>query len=117
MADESVFGVRGLSRLIETGAADLVNIKLAKCGGLSPAMAMASLAKAHDIGFIVGSMMEGPIGVAAAASLVAAVGSTLVSDLDAAWWTAASPVVGGLSYDGSTVVLPRGPGLAIAGLT
>ena len=69
MADESVFGVRDLSRLIETGAADLVNIKLAKCGGLSPALAMASLAKAHGIGFIVGSMMEGPIGVGAAASL------------------------------------------------
>jgi L-alanine-DL-glutamate epimerase-like enolase superfamily enzyme len=116
MADESVFGLRDLSVLIEAGAADLVNIKLAKCGGLTPAIAMASLAKAHGIGFIVGSMMEGPIGVGAAASLVAAVGSTFVSDLDAAWWTTASPVTGGLRYDGSTVVLPRGPGLAVDGL-
>ncbi len=117
MADESVFGIRGLSRLIETGAADLVNIKLAKCGGLSPAIAMAALAKAHGIGFIVGSMMEGPIGVGAAASLVAAVGSTFVGDLDAAWWTAGNPVAGGLRYDGSTVVLPSLPGLAIQGLS
>jgi L-alanine-DL-glutamate epimerase-like enolase superfamily enzyme len=116
MADESVFGLRDLSALIEAGAADLVNIKLAKCGGLSAAIAMASLAKAHGVGFIVGSMMEGPIGVGAAASLVAAVGSTLVSDLDAAWWTAASPVTGGLRYDGPTVVLPLTPGLGVEGL-
>jgi len=116
MADECVFGLRDLSALIEHGAADLVNIKLAKCGGLSVALAMAALAKAHGIGFIVGSMMEGPVGVGAAASLVAAVGSTLVSDLDAAWWTASSPVVGGLRYDGATVVLPSGPGLGVEGL-
>ena len=117
MADESVFGLRDLSAVIESGAADLVNIKLAKCGGLSPAIAMASLAKAHGIGYIVGSMMEGPIGVGAAASLVAAAGSTLVSDLDAAWWTSRSPVAGGLRYDGETIVLPAGPGLGIEGLT
>jgi L-alanine-DL-glutamate epimerase-like enolase superfamily enzyme len=116
MADESVFGLRDLSTLVGTGAADLVNIKLAKCGGLSPAIAMASLARAHGIGYIVGSMMEGPIGVGAAASLVAAVGSTFVSDLDAAWWTAASPVTGGLRYDEATVVLPDASGLGIGGL-
>jgi L-Ala-D/L-Glu epimerase len=116
MADESVMGLRDLSALVEAGAADLVNIKLAKCGGLSPAIAMVRLAEAHAIGFIVGSMMEGPIGVGAAASLVAAVGSTYVSDLDAAWWTAGRPVMGGLLYDGSTVVLPPGPGLGVEGL-
>jgi len=116
MADESVFGIRDLTALIEAAAADAVNIKLAKCGGLTPALAMVGLAQAHDIAFIVGSMMEGPIGVGAAASLVAAVGSTYVSDLDAAWWTLASPVRGGLSYAGRRVVLPEGPGLAIEGL-
>jgi L-Ala-D/L-Glu epimerase / N-acetyl-D-glutamate racemase len=117
MADESVSSLRDLSTLIEVGAADLINIKLAKCGGLSPAIAMAGLARAHGIGFIVGSMMEGPIGVGAAASVVAAVGSRLVSDLDAAWWTAASPVIGGLRYEGSTVTLPQEPGLGIEGLS
>lgn len=117
MADESVFGIRDLSRVIETGAADLVNIKLAKCGGLTTALAMARLATAHGVGYIVGSMMEGPIGVGAAAALVAAMGSTYVSDLDAAWWTASSPVIGGIAYDGPTVVLRDRPGLAVEGLT
>jgi o-succinylbenzoate synthase len=116
MADESVFGLRDLTKLIEIGMADLVNIKLAKCGGLSVALAMVRLAKAHGIGFIVGSMMEGPIGVGAAASLVAAAGSTLTSDLDAAWWLAGTPVIGGLAYDGASVLLPSSPGLGIEGL-
>lgn len=116
MADESVFGLRDLAAVIERGAADLVNIKLAKCGGLSTAAAMVSLADTHAVGYIFGSMMEGPIGVGAIASLAAAVGSTYASDLDAAWWTAASPVVGGLRYDGPTVVLPDVPGLGVTGL-
>ena len=117
MADESVFGLRDLSNVIHKRAADLVNIKLVKCGGLATARAMLQFAAAHGVGVIVGSMMEGPIGVGAAASLVAAYGTTYTSDLDAAWWTAASPVVGGLVYDGSTLVLPRSPGLGIEGLT
>jgi len=61
-------------------------------------------------------MMEGPVGVAAAASLVAAYGTTAVSDLDAAWWLAAPPVRGGMTYDGAFVELADAPGLGIAGV-
>jgi L-alanine-DL-glutamate epimerase-like enolase superfamily enzyme len=68
------------------------------------------------MGPIVGSMMEGPIGVGAAAALVAAVGTSHVSDLDAAWWASASPVVGGATYDAGVIVLPGAPGLGIDGL-
>ncbi|MFY9915728.1 MAG: dipeptide epimerase [Nocardioidaceae bacterium] len=116
MADESCFGLRQLSALVERHAVDLVNVKLAKCGGLRVARAMLELAAAHGVGTIVGSMMEGPIGVGAAASLVAAHPTTLTSDLDAAWWIGSSPVIGGLAYDGGVVVLPDAPGLGIEGL-
>lgn len=77
---------------------------------------MLELAAAHGVGTLVGSMMEGPIGVGAAASLVAAYGTTAISDLDAAWWLASSPVVGGLMYDGATITLPETPGLGIEAL-
>jgi L-alanine-DL-glutamate epimerase-like enolase superfamily enzyme len=86
MADESVFGVRDLVEVIRRRAADLVNVKLAKCGGLEPARTLLGLAQAQEMGTMVGSMMEGPVGVAAAAALVAANPTTVVSDLDAAWW-------------------------------
>jgi o-succinylbenzoate synthase len=113
MADESVYGVRDLVEVIRRRSADLVNVKLAKCGGLSVATTLLELARAHGMGGIVGSMMETHIGVGAAASLVAAHPTSTASDLDAAWWAARSPVVGGMTYDGATVVLPDSPGLGI----
>ena len=116
MADESVYGLRDLVEVLRRRAADLVNVKLAKCGGLSVARTLLELAHAHEVGTIVGSMMETHIGVGAAASLVAAMGTTLTSDLDAAWWAATSPVVGGMRYDGPQVVLPDAPGLGIEAL-
>jgi len=116
LADEAVFSARELVEVIRRRAADMVNVKLAKCGGLGPARTLLSIAEEHGMGTIVGSMMEGPIGVGAAASLVAAHGTTAVSDLDAAWWLAASPVHGGMSYDGAYVVLADAPGLGVTGI-
>ncbi|HEX5541166.1 MAG TPA: dipeptide epimerase [Micromonospora sp.] len=117
LADEAVFGVRDLVEVIRRRAADMVNVKLAKCGGLSTARTLLGLAEAHQMGTIVGSMMESEIGIGAAASLAAAYGTTAVADLDAAWWLASSPVRGGLRYDGASVVLPQTPGLGITGLS
>jgi L-Ala-D/L-Glu epimerase len=116
MADESVFGLRELAAVIDQRAADLVNVKLAKCGGLGVARELLERTRAAGMGTIVGSMMEGPIGVGAAAALVAAVGTSHVSDLDAAWWASASPVVGGATYDAGVIVLPGTGGLGIDGL-
>ena len=116
MADESLYGLRDLDRILRLGAADVVNVKLAKCGSLAVALELLRRAREHGLGTIVGSMMESHIGVGAAASLVAAQPTSLTSDLDAAWWAAASPVVGGLQYAGSTVVLPTAPGLGIDAL-
>lgn len=116
LADEAVFGVRDLVEVIRRRAADMVNVKLAKCGGLAVARTLLGLAEAQEMGVVVGSMMESEIGIGAAASLVAAYGTTAVADLDAAWWLASSPVRGGLRYDGASIVLPDAPGLGITGL-
>jgi len=113
MADESVYGVRDLVEVIHRRCADLVNVKLAKCGGLSVARTLLEVARAHGLGTVIGSMMETHIGVGAAASLVAAHPTTAVPDLDAAWWAASPPVVGGLRYDGAAVVLADAPGLGV----
>jgi L-alanine-DL-glutamate epimerase-like enolase superfamily enzyme len=113
MADESVFSVGDLSTLIQRRAADMVNVKLVKAGGLIPARTLLELARAHDMGTMVGSMMETSVGVGAAASLASAMGTTQVNDLDAAWWAAEPAVRGGASYEGDTVVLPDVPGLGV----
>ncbi len=114
MADESCYGPYDLERIIRLGAADLVNVKLAKCGSLTVGRDM--LRRAHDagLGTIVGSMMESHVGVGAAAAVVAAEPTTAVSDLDAAWWSVASPVVGGISYSGNEVRVPAAAGFGIS---
>jgi L-alanine-DL-glutamate epimerase-like enolase superfamily enzyme len=63
---------------------------------------------------MVGSMMETAIGVGAVAAVAAAHASTVVNDLDAAWWAVSSPVEGGIRYAGERVVLPTGPGSGVA---
>jgi len=112
LADESVYGLTDLIEVMKRHAADMVNVKLAKCGGLAVARTLLDLAAAAGMGTIVGSMMESPIGVGAAASLAAAYGTSATSDLDAAWWLA-TPAQGGVRYEGSTLVLPDAPGLGI----
>ena len=49
MADESVFGPQALIELIHARAADIVNIKLMKSGGLSNAIRMADIAALHGM--------------------------------------------------------------------
>lgn len=113
LADEAVATLTDLHRLIETGAADAVNVKLTKCGGLRAGRTMLETARQFGIGTTVGTMMEGPIGVAAAASLAAACGTTAMPDLDAAWWLAATDP--GLHYRDGTIRLGDGPGLSALG--
>jgi o-succinylbenzoate synthase len=116
LADESMYGVRDLVEVIRRGAADMVNVKLAKCGGLRVARTLLELAHECGVGALVGSMMETHVGVGAAASLAASCGGSAVHDLDAAWWLQSSPVRGGPAYKGACVVLPEAPGLGIDGL-
>ncbi|MEP6853748.1 MAG: dipeptide epimerase, partial [bacterium] len=116
LADESVWSAGDLLEVARRRAADLVNVKLAKCGGLWPARRLLGVAQASGTGVLLGSMMETHVGVGAVASLATVSQSAAVDDLDAAWWLVASPVSGGLRYDGAQVVLPDAPGLGIDGL-
>lgn len=116
LADESVWSAGDLLEVVRRRAADLVNIKLAKCGGIAPARRLVAVAQASGTGVLIGSMMETQVGVGAAASLATVSRSAAVDDLDAAWWLASSPVRGGLHYDGADVVLPGAAGLGIDGL-
>ncbi len=117
MADESLYSRYDLERILRLEAADLVNVKLAKCGSLAIAAQLLDRAAQNGLGTMVGSMMETPIGLGAMGSLVAAQPTSLVNDLDAAWWAASSPVVGGPTYHGDRLVLSDQPGLGVSALT
>ncbi|MGM1018687.1 MAG: mandelate racemase/muconate lactonizing enzyme family protein [Actinomycetota bacterium] len=116
MADESVRTARDVRRVAETGAAQFVNIKLAKTGGLSEAWSAATAAREAGLGVVVGCMMEGHVGVAAAAHLAAAFAPDVIHDLDAALWLRDPAVRGGIRYDGDAIELGDGPGIGVIGL-
>ena len=107
--DESVFTIHDLHRAVAAGSGDIVNIKLAKCGGIHAGLAIASEATAAGLGLMVGSMMESELGVSAAAALAATISPDAVHDLDAAWWSLPGSD-GGSPYQGGRFVLDPSPG-------
>ena len=107
MADESFFDLDDLVELIRLDAADLVNLKLAKAGGLTPALELARVARLHGLGVSVGCMLESHVGIRAAAALAAEIGCDVVPDLDGAWWLAdGAPYADRVAYAGGQVT-PR----------
>ena len=114
MADESAFGPREAAELIRTRAADIINIKLMKAGGISNALKMADIAAVHDTQCMMGCMLESPIGVTAAAHVAVARSATITKiDLDGPSLCTFNPVHGTTRFHESEIVLGDGPGLGI----
>lgn len=82
MADESVFSYQDAKRLIEEKCCDAINIKLMKTGGIREGRRIFALAQAHQIPVMVGSMIEGYGGMAAAAHFALGVSDVRYIDLD-----------------------------------
>jgi L-alanine-DL-glutamate epimerase-like enolase superfamily enzyme len=86
-----------------------INIKLMKCGGISPALDLIAEARRCELKVMIGCMVETSIAVTAAAQL-----SPLVdyADLDGNLLLADDPFEGVKVVDGR-IVLPTGPGLGV----
>jgi len=82
LADESVFSYDEALKIIEMGAADKINIKLMKTGGIYNAIKIAKLAKEKNIDCMIGSMMESPISINAALNFAIAYDKINMYDMD-----------------------------------
>lgn len=113
-ADEALQTPRDALRIVESGAADVLNLKLMKCGGLHPARQIVAVARSAGLGLMVGGMVgESRISVTAATALAAA-WSFEYADLDADLLLRDDPCPGaGLMLEGSERLLAERPGLAI----
>jgi len=67
LADESVFTLEDAKRVVESGAADMVNVKLMKCGGVSRAVEILKWCERNGVECMMGSMLETPLSIEAAA--------------------------------------------------
>lgn len=115
LADESVFSVEDAQRIIEEHAADRINIKLMKTGGIHNALRICDLAKENGVECMAGCMLESAVSVSAAAHLAAARGVITMCDLDGPSLCAQNPYQGGPVYDGPKIYLPETPGIGISG--
>ena len=72
LADESVFTLEDAKKIIESNSADMINIKLMKCGGVTKAIEILEYARENEIECMLGSMLEGPYSINVALHLAMA---------------------------------------------
>jgi o-succinylbenzoate synthase len=117
MADESVFSPRDVTELIRLRAADIINIKLMKAGGITGALRIADIAAAHGIPCMMGCMMESSISVAAAVHVAIARADVITRiDLDGPSLCTFDPAEGNVRFDGPRITVGDAPGLGIRNL-
>ncbi|HEU4401982.1 MAG TPA: enolase C-terminal domain-like protein [Candidatus Polarisedimenticolia bacterium] len=82
MADESLLTRADAAALVAARAADLVNLKLMKSGGVAETLAIAAITAAAGVDAMLGCMDESRIGIAAALHCALAAPSVTRADLD-----------------------------------
>ena len=116
LADESVFSPEDAMKIMQMGAADLVNIKLMKCGGLYNALKIASAAEVYGVECMIGCMLEAKVSVNAAVHLACAKQIITKIDLDGPVLCSEDPVLGGAVFNEREITVSDEPGLGIKGV-
>ncbi len=116
LADESVFSPENAMTIMKMGAADLINIKLMKCGGIYNALKIASAAEVYGVECMIGCMLEAKISVNAAVSLACAKNIITKVDLDGPVLCLEDPIIGGASFNEKIITVSEAPGLGIQGI-
>ena len=117
MADESVFSAEDAMTIMQMGAADLINIKLMKCGGIHNALKIASAAEVYGVECMIGCMLEAKVSVNAAVHLACAKSVITKVDLDGPVLCSEDPVDGGSVFDEQTITVSDAPGLGVRGIS
>lgn len=110
--DEAVEELDDLRTMLELRAASVLNIKVSRMGGLTPAVAAHALALEHEIGVWCGGMHEFGVGRAANVALSSLPGFSMPSDVSS-WdkYYARDVVVGGVRAEQGVVPVPTIPGV------
>lgn len=113
MIDEGCHGPRDMLRAVALRAADLVNIKLMKTGGLLNALKLNAIAESAGIPAQIGTMVESSIASAAGLQTALALGNVKTVEMGGPLMLAEDIGDAGAWYDGDRVTVPSAPGLGI----
>ncbi len=115
LADESVFSPADALKIMQEHAADLINIKLMKCGGLYPAQKILAAAEVYGVECMLGCMLEAKVSVNAAVELACAKDIITKIDLDGPVLCSEDPILGGAVFNEKDITVSDDPGLGIHG--
>lgn len=116
LADESLYSPADAATILRMGAADLLNIKLMKCGGLYNALKICSMAEVYGVECMIGCMLEAKISVNAAVHLACAKKVITKVDLDGPVLCSEDPILGGSIFNEKDITVSDAPGLGILGI-
>lgn len=113
LADESVFSPMDAIKIMQMRAADLINIKLMKTGGIYNALKICAAAEVYGVECMIGCMLEAKVSVTAAVHLAAAKKIITKVDLDGPLLCSEDPVKGGAIFNEKDITLTDDSGLGI----
>jgi L-alanine-DL-glutamate epimerase-like enolase superfamily enzyme len=113
MIDEGCHGPRDMLRAVALRAADLVNIKLMKTGGILNALKLNAIAETAGIPAQIGTMVESSIASAAGLHTATALANVRTVEMGGPLMLAGDVGNVGSWYRHDTVTVPDGPGLGI----
>ena len=116
LADEAVFSAEDAMTILQMKAADLINIKLMKCGGIYNALKITSMAELCGVECMIGCMLEAKISVNAAVHLVCGKGVITRVDLDGPVLCSEDPINGGAVFNEKEITVSDAYGLGISGI-
>ncbi len=116
MADESIYSPRDAMKIIQMRAADIINIKLMKCGGIHNGLKIAYACEMMDVECMIGCMLEAKISVNAAVHLACAKQVITRVDLDGPVLCTEDPIIGGAVFNEKDITVSDEPGLGIKGI-
>lgn len=116
LADEAVFSPADAAEIIRRGAADLLNIKLMKTGGIWQALKICDLAGIYGVSCMIGCMLESRLSVAAAAHLAAGRSIITRADLDGPSLCAEDPFTGGPVFDEAMIEMSADAGIGVTNI-
>jgi L-Ala-D/L-Glu epimerase len=105
-ADETASSSGAALRIAQEGAAQVINIKLMKCG-VAEALDIAAVARAAGLGLMIGGMVESLLSMTMSAHFAAGLGGFSFVDLDTPMFMAENPFDGGFQQSGDRLDLAQ----------
>jgi L-alanine-DL-glutamate epimerase-like enolase superfamily enzyme len=114
MVDEGCLSLEDALEVVKLGAADIINIKLMKSGGLLLATKIYAIAEAAHLSTVVGSMLESSLGSAAGMHLAAAKPGIISCEAIGPAFLKKDIATGFLvDFERKTIPVPEGPGMGV----